>query len=163
MKKIKFIALLGALSTLFMGCPYSTEIAIDQPSVKVDEKLLGKWESKSSSEETYNVTKIDDNTFKVEKRTKSSETPTIYNGFISEVGGTRYLNMWEVTEGSTTITYYLYKLQISNSGAKATLSPVTENIDEKFATSKELKDFILKNQGLSFFYEKDEEEYIKAD
>lgn len=163
MKKLKLFALFAALSALFMACPYGSETPIDQPSIKVDDKLLGKWESKSTSDETYNVTKENENTIKVEKRTKPSETPTLYKGYLSDVDGTRYLNMWEIAEGSTAITYYLYKLTVSISGTKVTLSPVTENITEKFSTSKELKDYILKYQTLTFFFSKDNEQYIKAD
>ena len=42
------------------------------------------------------------------------------------------------------------------------LLPVTENIDEKFTSSAELKKFIEKNKSLSFFYDKDENSFIKT-
>lgn len=156
---LKTLALFFGLSVIFMGCPYSAEIPIDTASVKIDDKLLGSWEAKSSSDYSYTVTKADDKTYTIEKKSASSGDVTTYKGYLSDVAGTKYLNIYE--DGSTTITYYFYKYEITSSGSKATLTPVTENIDEKFTTSTELKDFFKKNQGLSFFFDKDEDVYIK--
>ena len=162
MKKIKLFTLLGALSTLFMGCPYTAEMPLDQPSVKTDDKLLGKWEQKTSSDYAYTVTKEDDFTYKIEKKTVSSGDITVYKGFLSDIGGTKYMNLWEINE-SATKAYYFYKIEVTTSGSKVTMLSVTENIDEKFTSSAEMKDFFKKNQLLSFFFEKEEDVYIKAD
>ena len=162
MKNLKLFALLVALSTLFMGCPYSTEVPIDNANIKIDQKLLGKWESKSSSTETYNIHKADEYTYKITKLNSSSPTDTAtYMAYLSEINGIRFFNIWELA--ASTKTYYLYKLELSGSGAKITMSPVTENIEEKFTTSADLKKFVQTNMGLSFFYSKDKEEYIRAD
>jgi hypothetical protein len=160
----KFFLQLGILAGLMIvlqGCPYGTEVAIDEPSVKIDEKLLGKWEAKNSGDYTYNVTKKDDFNYKFEKKGKTSTDATMYTGFISVIDGAKFMNIYE--DAASTKTYYLYKLEMSGSGAKATLVPVTENITEKFANSAELKAFIKKYMGLSFFYSKDKEEYFRAD
>ena len=161
MKKfaLRFIAFAG-LTMLLTACPYSTELPIDEPSVKIDEKILGKWEAKSS-DYTYTVTKKDDFNYKFEKKGKTSTDVSAYTGFLSVIDGVKFLNVYE--DGATTKMFYLYKIVQSTSGAKITLSPVTENIEEKFATSAELKAFIKKNMALTFFYEKDKEEYFRAD
>lgn len=162
MKKLLLqIGLLAGLMLVLQGCPYGTEVAIDEPSVKIDEKLLGKWEAKNSGDYMYTVTKKDDFNYKFEKKGKTSPEATLYTAFISMIDGARFLNISE--DGSSTKTYYLYKLEMSTSGAKATLLPVTENITEKFTAGPELKAFIKKNMGLSFFYSKDKEEYFRAD
>lgn len=161
MKNLLSLTTLAFFIILFSGCPYSAEVAIDQPSIKIDEKLLGKWESKSSSDYTYTVTKLDDKIYVFEKKSASSGDVTTYNGFLSDIGGTRFMNIYE--PGSETLTYYFYKVEVSGSGVKTTLTPVTENIDEKFTTSNELKDFFKKNMVNSYFFEKDTDEYIKAD
>ncbi len=161
MKKLQFFSVLVLLSILFMGCPYSADVPIDQPTVKIDDKLLGKWESKSSSESTVNVTKLDANTYKIEQKTSSTATPEVYSGYLSDVNGTKFLNVW--SDGNSEKKYYLYKVELNNSATKVTLLPVTDNIEEKFTTSQELKDFIKKYMGLSFFFSKDKEVYIKAD
>jgi uncharacterized protein with beta-barrel porin domain len=138
MKKF-FPYLMFVFSLLFMGCPYGSEVAIDDGKTKIDEKLLGKWESKSSSDYDYIVSKIDDTTYKIEKKPRGEGEVTVYIGFLSAIGTTKFLNVWE--EQNTTRTYYFYKMDISGSGAKLTLSPVTDNIKEKFESSSELKSF----------------------
>ncbi len=160
MKKIlPFVLLL--LSFVFMGCPYGAEVPIDDGKTKIEEKLLGKWESKSSSDYDYIVSKKDDSTYKIEKKPRGDGDVTVYLAFMSVIGTNRFLNVWE--EQNSTQTFYFYKMDISGSGAKLTLSPVTDNIKEKFETSAELKAFFEKNMNLSFFYSKDDEVYIRAD
>lgn len=159
MKKFRILALIGMISLVFMGCPYSSDVSIDTASVKIDEKLVGKWEAKSSSDYSYTVSKADAYNYTIEKKSASSGDVTTYKGFLSNIAGTMYLNVFE--DGSTTVTYYFYKIEISPSGSKCTMTPVTENITEKFTTSTELKDFFKKNQGLSFFFDKDQDIYIK--
>jgi hypothetical protein len=161
MKTIFITALCALCLVVFAGCPYGSEVSIDKASVKVDEKLLGKWEPKSSSDDQITVTKADQFTYKIEKRTKNSADVTVYKGFLSTVDGTKFINIFE--ESASTPTYYLYKLDISSSGAKATLAPITDNIDEKFETSEALKAFIQKYKDLSFFYVKEEDVFIRAD
>ena len=161
MKKfvLQFIAFAG-LTLLLTACPYTTELPIDNPTVKIDDKLLGKWEAKNS-DYNYTVSKKDDFNYKFEKKGKTSTDVTTYTGFLSVIDGVRFMNIYE--DAASTKTYYLYKVEQTTSGAKVTLSPVTENIDEKFATSAELKAYIKKYMALSFFYEKDHEEYFRAD
>lgn len=161
MKKLalQFIAFSG-LMMLLTACPYNSELPIDEPSVKIDDKMLGKWEAKSS-DYTYTVTKKDEFNYKFEKKGKTSTDVSTYTGFLSVIDGVRFMNVYE--DASTTKTYYLYKIEQSGSGAKITLSPVTENIAEKFTTSAELKAYFKKYLALSFFYEKDKEEYFRAD
>lgn len=69
----------------------------------------------------------------------------------------------ELSEYNTTPNYYLYKMDVSPSGSRITLSAVTENIDEVFTSSAELKAFIQKNMKHSFFFEKEEEVYLRLD
>lgn len=155
------LGLMAGLMIVLQGCPYGTEVAIDEPSVKIDDKLLGKWEAKNSGDYTYTVTKKDDFNYKFEKKGKTSTDASMYTGFLSVIDGVKFMNIYE--DAASPKTYYLYKLEMSGSGAKATLVPVTENITEKFENSADLKAFIKKYMGLSFFYAKDKEEYFRAD
>lgn len=143
-----------------MGCPYSSEVAISEKNVAIDEALLGSWESKSSSDYSYTVTKQDKMTYTIEKKSASSGDVTTYNGHISKIDGINYLNIFE-SSTSTKVTYYFYKFTVSSSGAKVTLTPVTENITERFTESSEMKKFFEENQKHSFFFDKDEDIYIK--
>ena len=103
----------------------------------------------------------DEFNYKFEKKGKTSTEVTAYTGYVSVIDGVKFMNIYE--DASSTKTYYLYKLEMSTSGAKITLSPVTENITEKFASSAELKAYIKKYLALSFFYSKEKEEYFHAD
>ena len=161
MKKLalQFLAFSG-LAMLLTACPYSSELPIDEPTVKIDEKILGKWEAKSADYE-YKVSKKDDYNYKFEKKPKPTGETSTYTGFLTVIDGVRFINITE--DVATTKAYYLYKIDQSASGAKLTLSPVTENITEKFASSAELKAYIKKYMTLSFFYSKDKEDYFRAD
>lgn len=167
MKNILYFLSVITASVFLMGCPYETEVPIDKPGVKYPASLLGKWEPKSSSEDTYSVKKKDEYVItitKIKKEAKPDEAPEEYEAFVSEVAGVKFLNLSEKKdEGYGPKKYYLYKLDISASGARLTLSPVTENIDEKFQTSAELKSFIQQNMKHSFFYDKEDQVYIKAE
>jgi hypothetical protein len=33
----------AALACILIGCPYTSSVPIDEPNVKVDKKLIGKW------------------------------------------------------------------------------------------------------------------------
>lgn len=162
MKKLVLqIAAFAGLAMLLTACPYGSDVPIDTPSVKTDDKLMGKWEAKSSSDYFYTVTKKDDFNYKFEKKGKTSTDVTTYTAFVSVIDNIKFMNVCD--DASSTKVYYLYKIEQSASGAKTTLIPVTENIDEKFATSAELKTYIKKYMALSFFYEKDQDEYFRAD
>jgi hypothetical protein len=160
MKKLLLSLTLFSSLLLFTGCPFSSDIPIDSPSVRVNEKLIGTWELRSNSESNYVVTKTDNFTYKFEKHSKNNSDVTNYFAYMSNVSGVQYLNLWEESS-SDKKTYYFYKFEMMND-AMVKFIPITENIDEKFTTSTELKNFIAKNQNLTFFFEKDEDTYIKV-
>ena len=167
MKKIFYSLSIIAVSFFLTGCPYESTVPIDKPTMKYPVSILGKWEPKSSSDDFYIITKKDDYSIiitKTKREVKADDKPEVYEAFLSEVAGTKFLNLHEKKEekdGSK--TFYLYKLEISTSGARLTLSEITENVDEKFETSAALKSFIEKNMMHSFFFGKEDEVYIRAD
>lgn len=162
MKSLKILLLFVPLTLLLTGCPYNAEIALDEkPAVKVDERLIGSWEQKSSSSDyVYTVTKKDDFTYVfVKENTKSGDKQT-YNAFTTDIDGTKFLSLWQINEYDSKPSYYFYKLVIEKDYLIKMVS-VTENIDEKFETAAQMRDYFKKNMNLSFFYDKTEEEYIK--
>ena len=161
MKKLLYSILILSGSVLFMGCPYSSNVAIDsKPMQKVDESLTGSWEQRNSTDYTYKITKEDDYNLSIDKITKSSNDVTSYRAFISVVNGDKYLNVCE--KESTSPSYYFYKIEKGETESMLKLLPVTENIDEVFNKSEDLKAFIEKYSKLSFFFDKEEETYIKT-
>jgi hypothetical protein len=160
MRKLKWILPLLILTVMLGGCPYGSDIPMDKTGKKIDAALLGTWEPKSSSTDKYKITKDNDFTYKIVKTSKDAKEPTIYKGYLVDLDGDTFLNIWE-ENGSADKTYYFYKLELNSSASKATLSSVTENITEKFSTGEEMKAFFKKYKGLSFFYEKSQDVFIK--
>ncbi len=163
MKKLLSIISLLALFFVFSGCPYESEVPIDNPSVKINPKLLGTWEARSNQDESFKITKKDEFSYSIEKSNKKSKDKETqkYLAFASIVGGATFLNLWENNPEASAKQYYLYKMDIATEGM-LTLAEITENIDEHFATSDELKKFILSNMKNSYFYGKDETTYIRT-
>lgn len=155
MKKI-VQALLGlSCCILLWGCPYSSDVPVSKTGLPIDAKLLGTWQAENSTDNDFIVSK-DGSEYKIEKKETKSGNTTVYKAFVSDVAGVKYMNIYEAADKPS---YNLYKLV--QSGSKLTLSPVTENITEKFSSSAELKAFIEKYQKLSFFFDKTDEVYVK--
>jgi len=160
-KKLIPLFCLAIVAIVFMACPYTSKVPIDNPSVKVDNQLVGKW-VKAGDESNPNpnyfvITKQDDLKYKIIKNEynsyDSAYKETVYISHMSKIDNNQFLNMQQDGAGD----YYIYKLVLGQD--EFSLFEVTDNIDEKFATSEDLKAFVKKNMGLSFFYNKDEEKY----
>ncbi|HYG17015.1 MAG TPA: hypothetical protein VEC12_14755 [Bacteroidia bacterium] len=153
MKFIKIFVMLLVCSMVFMGCPYSAEIALDaEPAVKIDNRLIGTYQK---SDTKYIVTKSSDLLYKIVE--KSEEEETNYMGFLSKIGEATFLNIYEANASNR--QYYFYKVEIVE-GGNVELHPLTTNIKETFTTSAELKSFVTKYKDLSFFYDMTET-YVK--
>ena len=161
MKKLRTIILFIGLGLVFAGCPYSSYVPIDMTAgIPVDQTFIGKWESKSSSDYYYVVEDNGDNKYKITKKSRSSSDETIYIAYESKIDGVRYLNIYE--NDATGNVYYFYRLT-KNSNYRFMLEEVTENIDETFTTSAELKAFLQKHQNTSFLFDRDADEYIRME
>ena len=85
----------------------------------------------------------------------STYSQEIYISHISDLEGNSFMNMQQDGSGD----YFLHKIVLAEN--VLTFVEVTENIDEKFNTSEELRAFIQKHMNLSFFYTKEEVQYTK--
>jgi hypothetical protein len=162
MKKSLPWAILICIGFMFMGCPYHSSVAIDTPTVKIDTKLLGKWQKRTSDDDTYIITKKDDYNYEIldkEKSPQAGSTPKKYTAFLSIINGTKFMNLYD--ESEDTKSYYFYKLDMDDETGGFSLSPVTEYITETFGTSDSLKMYFKANMGVSFFYET-KDDYIKV-
>lgn len=161
MKKLTTMVLLSGASVLFMGCPYESKFPLDTAEKsKPDKSLTGKFEEKSSSDYVWNCT-LEGNQYRIEKRKTDDKSadPTIYIGWLTDIGGTQWMNVYERDEygSSSDREYYLYKMEKKNNGERIAFKAVTDNITEEFKTPEELKAFVKKHMELSFFYNKDDE------
>jgi hypothetical protein len=164
MKTLSVIALFGTLSMVFMGCPYESKIPLDTAEKsKADKDLVGKWEEKDSEDYSWKC-ELDGNQYRITKKNidDSESEPTVYVGWLTDVGGTQFLNVYEQDYDSDK-SYMLYKME-KKSEDRVKFKAVTDNITEEFTTSEELKSFVKKNMELTFFYNKDDEKtFYKED
>ena len=146
-------------SFLISSCIYESMVPIDKPSVKIDPALLGTWkaEDKNYFSQQYGsvnaitLSKKDEYNYSIQVSYKD-KSPTIMFGFLADVNGVIFLNVWDnIPEGSPA-GYNFLKLKIVND-SKIELYPLTENIKEQFNSSKELKLFISENMGNSYFFD----------
>lgn len=161
---------LAILPLLFLltACPYDSQVPISEADKPIDKTLLGKWykegeQSNQYPSEYYEITSMTPQLYQVTKLEMNSEDSTYreesYVSHLSVLKGGdskeyKFLNMKK--DGS----YYLHRVDLSEE--KFVLYEVTDNIDEKFNTSAELREFVKKNMHLSFFYNKDEMTYYKG-
>lgn len=165
MKKICSVLCLLTSFFIFSGCPYDSEVPIDAPSLSINTALLGTWEARNNQDESFKISKHDEFSFNIVKTSKKSnekKEAEKYRAHLSTINNVTFLNLSDDNPDVLTPKYYLYKLVITNPGI-VTLSEITENIDERFKTSDELKKFIAANMKNSYFYSKDEASYIRTD
>lgn len=146
------------LLVFLWGCPYSSSVPIDSPSIKVSPSFYGVWNSKTSANYTFTISAEGDKVYKILKKAKNANDESTYSAYLSDINGIKYLTIYE--PNSAKKAYYFYKF-VQNSADKITLTPVTENIDEKFTSSADLKAFFTKNQNNSYFWGKDEDVYTR--
>jgi hypothetical protein len=165
MKSMYLSVLFVAAGMMFMGCPYESKIPLDSADKsKPDKALVGTWEEKGSSSYTWKC-QMDGNQYRIEKKDAddANDEPTVYIGWLTEVGGAPFLNVYE-NDYSSDRKYMIYRMEKKGDGDRIKFRAVTDNITETFTTSDELKSFIKKNMELTFFYNKDDEKtFYKED
>lgn len=162
MKSVKFVALFGALSLVFMGCPYESKIPLDSADkAKPDKALVGKWEEKGSDDYSWKC-ELDGNQYRITKtNTADGGEPTVYIGFLSDVAGSAFMNVYE-QDYSEDRKYMIYRMEKKGED-RIKFKAMTDNVTEEFTTSEEFKTFVKKNMELSFFYNKDDEKTFYKD
>lgn len=160
----KFVFLfMPILLVLFLyACPYSSDLPIDQPCVPVDQGLLKTWVKVARHPEKMPafcvVTQLEECKYQIVEnvfnRSDSTYLTTRYVGHISMIDSVRFLNLQKDGQGR----YFLLRLDIDSVG-NLVLFEVTDNMDEVFGSSDELRNFIERHMNLSFFYNRNETRY----
>jgi hypothetical protein len=170
MQKPSFLKINIALSlmvavVLLTGCPYSSSVPVDDGSVKIPAMLEGKWISTADLESenpSYFVITITDKFHALATKLEysssdSSYAPTNYELTLSDVDGEIFMNAKEQS-GSN---YNLYKFSVDETKNEIYTTELSDYIKETFSSSKELKSFISKNKGNSYFYTNTSENYVR--
>src|ERR1041385_2083261 len=138
-----------AVMFFLTGCPYESSVTIDNPSVKINTKLLGVWKDKKNSD-IYTVEKHDEFTYSI---TQSKDNDKLL-AFVSIVNGVNFLNFWTPGSDEPSKKYSFYKMEMQTDGS-ILLSEITDNIKESFTSSDEWKKFISANMKNSYFFGKE--------
>ncbi len=165
LKFLKGTAVLFLLSVLLTACPYSSNVPIDEGTVKIDSKVEGKWMLQTDAESefpSYFDISFDDSYHVTAKKMEYSEmdesySETVYKLTFSDVDGETFMNAIE-EEG---VVYNIYKFDYNTDTDDITLTEVTEYIKETFENSNDLKKFVSENKVHSFFYSNSNELYIR--
>ena len=152
---------------LLTACPYESSVPITEADKPIDKMLLGKWvktdeQGSDYPSEYYQINDLGGKLYEVMKYSINSEDSTYTNEtYISHISdlskngnSVKFLNMKK--DGN----YYLHRIDLTSDNF--VLFEVTDNIDEKFDSSSELKAFVETNMHLSFFYNKDEVTFVKS-
>ncbi len=166
MKSLRYSGLLLALIFL-TACPYESSVPITAVSENIDEAFLGKWVKEGEQDqefpsEYYEITGISAQLYEISKNDLNNEDSTYRSEtYISHISTLQkddekftFLNMKK--DGK----YYLHKVDLD--ADKFVLYEVTDNIDDQFSSSEELRTFVEKHMDLSFFYNKDEATFYRA-
>lgn len=164
-QKISSLVGLFGIVLMFMGCPYSSSVPIDEGSVNVPNGLEGKWiktSDKDSENPTYFEIAKDDKTHATVVKYEFSSSDSIYEATkyhltFSDVKGDVFINLME-DNGSS---YSLFKFIYDEKASEITTYEVTDYIKESFNTSAELKDFIAKNKDVSYFFTNSIDNYVR--
>lgn len=154
---------MASLMVLLTACPYQSKVPITQAEEKLNKDLFGEWISTSELEYDnptfYSIDKFSKVKYEVVENSYSSYDSTYtqkkYFMHSSTLGDRTFMNIQEASGGD----YYLHYMEIGDN--EFTLFEITENIDEQFTSSTDLKNFVEKNMNLSFFYSKSEVKYIR--
>ena len=144
---------------LLVACPYETAVPISKPEVNTNHTLSGTWQDPLDTTTNYKVTEKDKFYYKIVETHNDGSEPKHYQAYPSTVNGSTFLNLWEDRPGENP-SYLLYKLEIRNANS-VLLIEVTENIDEQFSSSDQLKKFIESNMNNSYFFSKSETEMVR--
>lgn len=159
---VKISCLLG-LTFLLTACPYQSKVAVGPAEEKIDKKLFGEWVATADLEYEnptyYNIEKFSKVKYTVTENSYSSYdstyTKTKYFMHSTTINNRIFLNIQEYAGGD----YYLHYIEMGDNSF--TLFEISENVDEQFVNSEDLKEFIKNNMNLSFFYTKGDVEYIR--
>lgn len=156
MRKLMYFSFLAICCLGLFGCPYESHVPISLPSIPVDARLLGEWNSKDEVYNSYKVSKASATEYHIEQHNISQVSK--FRGFLSEVKGNLFMNLYS----DSTKTYYLYKIRLESDGKKLTLVPLSREVPDHFGSVEGLRTYIEKNMNFrSLYNEKDQTAFEK--
>ncbi|MFT5902485.1 MAG: hypothetical protein ACI9LA_001700 [Bacteroidia bacterium] len=163
LKKFVLLSCFFASLLMFWGCPYSSIVPLSKPVELIMPELIGSWvpenEAKSEFPSYYSIEKYDTVRYAIAhfqyNKDDEAYSSKDYVGHTTYLEGILFMNL----VGSGSKEYLIHRIDLIPGGFK--LFEVTENIDEKFESTEEMRKFFIENMKSSFFYTKDEVTLLK--
>jgi hypothetical protein len=151
---------IGAMCiSLLMACPYESPYPLDSvPKVKFDSSIIGTYINSHDDSTLYEVSAVDSFTLKITSRCSADSIERSYNAYLSKIGSTTFINC-EQPSFFGARNYCFYKVVSSDSDF--VFYPVSDQIENSFSSSTDLRAFFNKNKDLSFFYTNSIDRYVK--
>jgi hypothetical protein len=116
--RIFFILTVAVAPFVFIACPVSSHYPLGEKNTeKIDPKLLGVWVNDSTEAEATRVTikKLDDYTYNLtvdEQGESFLSGYTTFHGWLTTVGGKRFLVLEARDGGAGTAEFYTYYVEV---------------------------------------------------
>lgn len=152
MKKLLQYGIVAGACIMLSACPYESMVPIDEPTEKLDERLVGRWRHVSDIKEKEIVTinKVDDQMYKIEMGNKNDTTYQIQAAWLSTVDGRRYLN---IKDESKPVPSHNFMQIVELSKKRFIYRAIDEGDKKVFSNSADLKKWISDNQNKPGFYQ----------
>ncbi len=145
--------MLIACCLVFNGCQYEVPIT-SKPTRKIDERLLGNWTSKDGKDKMQ-VVKLDDSDYIV------YSGGAIYRVYHSDLEGTPFVTVLQLTSDSSAPTYYYWAWRLSGDG-KLILRVVNDKvIPDSTKGSMNVRQLLRKNMQNPALFSDGEEVYTR--
>ena len=161
MRKIKFAFLLLIPILFLIGC-YESEVPLsEQPSLKVDNRLIGSWISipKDSKEKPIALLlqKFNENEYLVVWREGDYDPIRMARGFNTKINNTNIINLQNIELIEANKRTYLFIKYDFNEKGNLIINFISDNYPglkgKKFKTSEAFNNFVRKNISKEGFFE----------
>jgi hypothetical protein len=144
---------------LLTSCPYESQYPLDNvPKVKFAPSIIGNYRTSGDDSTVYEVSAVDSFILQITSRNSADSIGRPYNAYFSKIGNTTFINC-EQTSLLGKTNYGFYKVVLSDSDF--VFYPVSDQIEDVFSSSADLRAFFSKYKDLSFFYSNSIERYVK--
>lgn len=145
---------------IFSGCPYESNVPIDQPNQAIDSLLLGNWEDRGDYNQPYTISQLNHYTYKIVHQKNNGIADTYY-AYTNKVADRTFLNLWQ-EDTLQQRKYLLYSIENKHEGI-ITLKEVSEKTKVHFSSSTDLKKYLEAHMNDSDFYNKNETIFINRE
>jgi len=137
--------------TILIGCDVAKFPIDDVPSVKVDQRLVGRWKAeKKGQHEVYRVSAIDSMHYLITVKEKKDKIDS-FEAFLSDVRNSKILNV-HVKDSSSSGYMFLQILDISSNGKKVTLATIKDTNMLHMESAALIREHIYNNLNDPEFY-----------